>query len=162
MECLSQTQPEREDNTNIKYGKKDEISVLYSIFQVILLSIKYWKVKSLFWGCFCVKFPKSYLKGIVMLNSIMMSNAPLRPIFIFAISKQILPASQYSVQIIKERGKNYFFWTRRASLIEHQFIFIFSCLLENMEFSLKQNRLLCCWIKASFVCSHYLQVFWEV
>ena len=50
------------------------------------------KVKSLFWGCFCVKFPKSYLKGIVMLNSIMMSNAPLRPIFIFAISKQILPA----------------------------------------------------------------------
>ena len=27
-----------------------------------------------------------------MLNSIMMSNAPLRPIFIFAISKQILPA----------------------------------------------------------------------
>ena len=27
-----------------------------------------------------------------MLNSIMMSTAPLRPIFIFAISKQILPA----------------------------------------------------------------------
>ena len=40
-----------------------------------------------------------------MLNSIMMSNAPLRPIFIFAISKQILPTSQYSLQINKERGK---------------------------------------------------------
>ena len=68
------------------------ICFIFNIWSYFHLSIKYWKVKSLFWGCFCVKFPKSYLKGIVMLNSIMMSNAPLRPIFIFAISKQILPA----------------------------------------------------------------------
>ena len=136
------------------------ICFIFNIWSYFHLSIKYWKVKSLFWGCFCVKFPKSYLKGIVMLNSIMMSNAPLRPIFIFAISKQILPAClphDILYRLTKKGKISRCFRTRTSVIIDDSNLsskfYLNNCLL---------YKLLCCWIKASFVCSHYLQVFWEV
>ena len=52
-----------------------------------------------------------------MLNSIMMSNAPLRPIFIFAISKQILPACllhNIQFRLSKKGEKSYFFLDKKG------------------------------------------------